>query len=255
MKYKDWENKYVRTDKNSIFKNFFNCGKINNKLSNCDSFKALDKYLKNTYDIKITKGVYNLDFDTVKETIEGIESVFTQFPDVSKTVQRAVARRIKGVMSCSGKRLTFNPDYYTDRQFLLDRCKQQSESGHWIKNSSPASIGVHETAHALEWAMIESNPKYTDENARIIAWNSCSEAEQIVLEAIKRIYQNQGNNGIIKSHYALRKSISSYATDSYSETMAEAFADIYANGIYAEPLSTEIVKVTVEQIKKYKGVI
>ena len=38
-----------------------------------------------------------------------------------------------------------------------------------------------------------------------------------------------------------------------SETMAEAFADVYANGDNANPLSKEIKRLTRLSMNKYKG--
>lgn len=51
----------------------------------------------------------------------------------------------------------------------------------------------------------------------------------------------------------LKQGISRYALDNPSETLAEAFADVYANGKNAHPLSTEIRKLTVERYKHLKG--
>ena len=57
-----------------------------------------------------------------------------------------------------------------------------------------------------------------------------------------------------KKKAELIESISRYASSDASETLAEAFADLYANKSKANPLSQEIYKLTVEQMKKYKGV-
>lgn len=51
----------------------------------------------------------------------------------------------------------------------------------------------------------------------------------------------------------LISNISRYAADNASETMAEAFADIYANGENAQELSKEIKRLTIETLNKYKG--
>ena len=128
-----------------------------------------------------------------------------------------------------------------------------SKIKYWIPNSSIESIGVHEAAHGVEWALIQANPTYSYDFERIIAWNDCTEAKNIVLQASKNIKKTSYGKG--KKNYELKKSISEYAVTTPSETMAEAFADMYANGVNSNPLSQEVYKLTVEQMKKYKGVI
>ncbi|MEG0709492.1 MAG: hypothetical protein RR986_01550 [Longicatena sp.] len=56
-----------------------------------------------------------------------------------------------------------------------------------------------------------------------------------------------------KKKKELVKSISSYAASDAQETLAEAFADVYANGEDANPLSIEIKRITIEKYNSYKG--
>jgi hypothetical protein len=118
-------------------------------------------------------------------------------------------------------------------------------------------MGAHEAAHGVEWALIQNNPIYIDADSnttmsnRVQAWNSCSEAKKIVRQAIDNVrLTDYGTNS---TRYDLIKSISRYATSNYSETMAEAFADVCANGVYANPLSIEIKRLTQLTMNKYKG--
>ena len=126
-----------------------------------------------------------------------------------------------------------------------------SKSRWWIPNSSPASIGAHETGHAVEWLMIESNKSYLYEWQRIDAWNKCTEAKGVVSQACKNIKKTEYGKG--KRNAELISGISRYGQENASETMAEAFADIYANGDNANPLSLEIMRLTKETLSTYEG--
>ena len=100
--------------------------------------------------------------------------------------------------------------------------------------------------------MIQANPTYSCGLERTLAWNNCTEAQNIVSQACKNIKKTPYGKG--KKKAELIESISRYASSDASETLAEAFADLYANKSKANPLSQEIYKLTVERMKKYKGV-
>lgn len=212
-------------------------------------FDGLSAYLNSTYGITMDESLKKLDFEMVKDSIEGVETVIVEYPDVGKLLQKTAITN-SGAMSCTGDILSFNPTYFSDKQ-LIDICDQLSASRFWIQNSSPKSIGVHEAAHGVEWVLIQANPNYTYDFERTMAWNNCSEAKLIVSQACKNIKKTAEG----KTKKELIQSISRYALDNDSDAMAEAFADVFANGSNANPLSVEIKRLTKEQIKKYKGVI
>ena len=68
----------------------------------------------------------------------------------------------------------------------------------------------------------------------------------------KMAHRSTTPSGKGKKNAELIRGISRYATDNASETMAEAFADIYANGENAQELSKEIKRLTLETLNKYK---
>jgi hypothetical protein len=154
-------------------------------------------------------------------------------------------------MSCSGQKISFNPFYFKDNKKLVESCNTQSKSGFWISNASPASIGAHETGHAVEWLMLESNKSYQYDWQRIDAWNKCTEAKGVVSQACKNVKKTEYGKG--KRNFQLIAGVSRYAQENASETMAESFADVYANGENANPLSIEIVRLTKEKLKTYEG--
>ena len=214
-------------------------------------FDTLETYFGQQYQINMNPDVKNLDFDTVQKALHGVDSMLQEFPDVAARLSR-ISTDKSGVMACVGEEITFNPFYFSDANKVKDLCKKY-DGGWWVRNVSPESIGVHETAHAIEWELIQLNSTYLYDAQRIEAWNKCSEAKVIVSQACRNIKKTPYGKG--KKNAELIGGISRYAHDSPSETMAEAFADVYANGKNANPLSVEIRKLTKEQLKKYKGVI
>lgn len=213
-------------------------------------FERLEKYFDKKYNISVDESVKNLDFETCKNVLSGVEYMFKDFPDLADNIS-SVSTSNSGVMCCNGKTISFNPKYFKDTHDFKELCDKCSEVGFWVKNSSPASVGVHETAHAVESFIIKSNPAYEFEFERTMAWNDCTEAKKIVSQACKNIKKTPSGKG--KKNAEIIRGISQYATDSASETMAEAFADVYANGDNAQELSKEIRRLTIETVEKYKG--
>lgn len=220
------------------------------KISETKDFATLDDYLKQRYDISVDKSVKSLDFGSVRNALSGLESVLDKVEGLADTIKKVKTSK-SGVMSCSGENITFNPTYFSDGAKILKSCEDMSSSNWWIKNSSPASIGAHECAHAVEWMMLQKSPSYEYDWQRVDAWNKCTEAKKIVSQACKNVKKTEFGKG--KRNFQLVNSISRYAGETASETMAEAFADVYANGENASPLSIEIERLTMETIKSYEG--
>lgn len=180
----------------------------------------------------------------------GVEAAMRDLPEIGNNI-RSIATFNSGVMCCDGKSVFFNPKYFTDHSTMLDLCKKY-DGGWWVRNVSPASIGYHESAHAFEEILIYANNSYQYGWQRIKAWNDCTEAKVIVSEACKNIKKTLFGKG--KKNDELKGTISQYAKDTASETMAEAYADVFANGSNASPLSLEIVKLAIEHYKVLKGI-
>jgi len=217
-----------------------------------NDFTALDNYLQKAYNISVDKSVKDLSFKSVKDALTGTESVIKKFPGLIGGIKKMVTGK-SGVMSCNGAdgKISFNPFYFKDDKKLLADCERMSNNRWWTKNASPASIGAHEAAHSVEWLMIQTNKTYEYEWQRIEAWNKCTEAKGIVSQACKNVKKTEYGKG--KRNFELISSVSRYAQENASETMAESFADVFANGENASPLSLEIVRLTEEKVKDYEG--
>lgn len=220
------------------------------RVSEAKDFEALDKYLQKAYNVSVEKSVKGLDFGSVRDALAGLETVLDKVPGLKGSL-KTVSTSQSGVMSCGGEKITFNPHYFKAAEKIQKSCADMSASRYWVKNASPASIGAHETAHAVEWMMIHKNPAYEYDWQRIDVWNKCTEAKKIVSQACKNVKKTEFGKG--KRNVELISTISRYAHETASETMAEAFADVYANGKDASPLSVEIERLTLETIKTYEG--
>lgn len=225
------------------------------KIEDCSDFKQLAEHLSGAYGIELSPSVTALNFTACREALKGVESVISEFPELGNYIQK-ITTDSNGVMSCNGKTIAFNPKYFAGEDALnklQETCRVQSGRGFWPKNSVVASIGAHEAGHGVEWILDDTNPNYSFDFQKIIAWDKCTEAKTIVSKAIKNVKSTPYGKG--KKKIDLQNAISGYAARTDSETMAEAFADVYINGKDANPLSVEIKKLTIEKLKKYKGVL
>lgn len=224
---------------------------INLEITQINTHESLSQYMNTKYDIYLDMSISQLNLETVKGALSGVEAVIKEYPDVGNLLKSGIISDL-GVMSCTGSKLLFNPDYFSDNQRLRTICNDMSNRGFWVANASTESIGVHEAAHGVEWALIQANNKqYFTETQKEDAWKKCTEATNIVRKACDNIKKTE--YGVGKSSTELVRSISTYALQSDSETMAEAFADVFANGEKANPLSKEIKYITKEVMNKYKG--
>lgn len=220
------------------------------RLQEIKDFSGLSSYMNTKHGVLLDSSISKLELSTVKGAISGLESVVDEYPSVGDFLKRGITSD-SGVMSCTGSELSFNPEYFKDKTRLADTCKDMSSKKFWIPNASPESIGVHEAAHGVEWALIQANTQYTSDYERINAWNNCTEAGKIVAEACDNVKKTPYGQG--KSSTELVRSISAYAMKDDSETMAESFADVHANGENANPLSKEIKRLTKIFMNKYTG--
>lgn len=145
---------------------------------------------------------------------------------------------------------------FLNRSILLEACTRNEETGFWPKNASVSMIIVHELGHHLldvhnatlhgfsgNYVTKENLDAYRDYAGENLSWNQ-AEIKRIIEEAYKE--WSKTNAG---SEEDFRRSISGYAVGtqsdggvSYTETFAEAVADIFANGDNAAMASKLIVK-------------
>lgn len=147
---------------------------------------------------------------------------------------------------------------FLKRNNLLKTCEDMSETGYWPKNSNITSIVVHELGHQLlavytkeRYGLYEGY--YITEKSKE-AYNSyltdsLSSNQTIAKEVMNMAYNNWKANHPGCDYETFCQSISKYAVGeqddggiSYTETFAEAIADVYLNGENASEASREIEK-------------
>lgn len=251
LSYREWEKKYVKS-KNITIEDKVK-GKARSKTLSEDSkekFEKLNEYFETKYDILIDEPVFELDYDAVEETMNGVEFMIGEFPELGYTLEY-VGTYSDAAMSCDGREIHFNPKHYKNYGKLDELVKYQGEIGNWVKDSDIASTGVHETSHGLEWLLSQLNPDYNTGKEMYDAWDNGLEAKKIVLQAIKDIKNDDAFK--YKSNKEIILELSKNALDNESETLAEAFADIYLHGDNAHHLSLKIKELTHKLLKIYRG--
>lgn len=217
-----------------------------------ENFIQLERELSESFNIELTMPIIKMDFAACKEALDGFETMCLQYPEISNLAKSIRVTR-EDVINFDGEVIRFNPLYFNDIEKLRQVCKKQSASRYWIQDSSPASLMVHDSAHAVERLLINMCPDYTYDFEREDAWNTCKEAGKIVERAVSEMLETEYGRG--KTEHELRQELSRYALQSYSETMAEAFADVYVHGENANPLSIRITEITHEQYDRYKNIL
>lgn len=203
-----------------------------------ESLERVKRKFLSEYDIDIDDGILELNSEVALQAFDGIESMFKLYPDLKDRITD-IGISSHGVMNCSGNKINFNPAYFSDNKKLQEVCSEMSEIGWWPKNSSPASIAVHEMGHAVNWNLIIKNPSYEYDFECVLDWNDQTTAKKIVSEACKKTKKTEFGKG--KKNVELRNSQSQYGATKPAEAIAEAFADLYANKHNANPLSKAIV--------------
>lgn len=198
------------------------------------------------YDIMIDKEVFELNYNGVKETLDGIEEIIKEVPELGEHLDY-IGVYSEEAMSCNGREINFNPEWYSNIEKLKKMVKYQSEIGNWVIDSDIKSTGIHEATHGIEWVLSQINSKYKTGEAKYSAWVQGLDAKYIVessLEALDIMTDGKREKEILK--------ISKIANASYSETMAEAFVDVYLHGNGANKLSLKIKEITMKTLEKYR---
>ena len=236
LRFDEWKER--QSDKSKSFL----MSKVKSKLteaSNDKRYADLSTEWKNDFNIEIDESVKELNYSSVSRALKSLRNMLNQYPEINKYVKR-IATSDNGAMVFrpSKNDISLNPEYFKDSDAYSKLIKEQVRKGYWIKGTTIESDMVHEAAHVLEFVILNRNINYKNTLQKENAWNNCNESEKIVLEA----FNNLRAKDIIKGKMLSRliDNISRYASESYSETMAEAFSDCFINGNSAHEISKEI---------------
>lgn len=236
LRFDEWKER--QSDKSKSFL----MSKVKSKLaeaSNDKRYADLSTEWKNDFNIEIDESVKELNYSSVSRALKSLRNMLNQYPEINKYVNR-ISTSDNGAMVFrpSKNDISLNPEYFKGPDAYSKLIKEQVRKGYWIKGTTIESDMVHEAAHVLEFVFLNRNINYKNTLQKENAWNNCNESEKIVLEA----FNNLRAKGIIKGKKLSRliDDISRYASESYSETMAEAFNDCFINGNSAHEISKEI---------------
>ena len=243
MKYHDWYKKFVNHDK-KIDLQLLNKDDVLKVANNIKNWKKYANEIKSKYDIEIDTSVFDLNLDTVKSSFIGVEKTIKEYPEIKQYIKVLGVTNDDVMASTFDGALLFNKTLYSNSvDDLIKFCNQASDEKLLIPNCTPEVMGIHEGTHFLERHLIEMNKSYSD---KLKAWDNCLESEDIVLTACYNV-KKKSLNYLTDSE--LISNISVYASKTYSETLAESFADVFANSNNANELSKEVKKLTLERLK------
>lgn len=236
LRFDEWKERQSEKSKNFLM------SKVKEKIEKTSSDKRyanLSTEWKNDFNIEIDESVKELNYSSVSRALKSLRNMLNQYPEINKYVKRiSTSEHGAMVFRPNENDISLNPKLFKDPDAYRNLIKEQVERGYWIKGTTIESDMVHESAHVLEFVFLNRNVNYKNTLQKENAWNNCNEAEKIVLEA----FNNLRAKGIIKGKKlsGLIDDISRYASESYSETMAEAFSDCFINGDNAHEISKEI---------------
>lgn len=236
LRFDEWKERQLEKSKSFLM------SKVKEKIEKTSSDKRyadLSTEWKNDFNIEIDESVKELNYSSVSRALKSLRNMLNQYPEINKYVKRiSTSEHGAMVFRPNENDISLNPKFFKDPDAYRNLIKEQVERGYWIKGTTIESDMVHESAHVLEFVFLNRNVNYKNTLQKENAWNNCNEAEKIVLEA----FNNLRAKGIIKGKKlsGLIDDISRYASESYSETMAEAFSDCFINGDNAHEISKEI---------------
>lgn len=227
------------------------------------SAAELEKYMGDKYGIKLDikrrglKGDKN--FSELRDQVAAVEDIMSEFPKAApffKAIDSNEKRRSAAASAGLSGEIHLGTAY-TDTELLKNSYYGSAESGFHPAGTTYKDILAHESGHVLEAALLHkkyglmpgSRPTTTADLATwrnvVRDWNKGAVAKDICTTAYNNISESKRAANITLA----RKGISRYATETYSETIAEAVADYRANKNKANPFSIEIWKELKRQLK------
>ena len=253
MTYKQWQKSFVQGDKDGLQEiSIDDTMKVKEpvveSVEDTQTFAEMQSYMKDNYGITVDDAVGTLDFQSVREGVQGIEYVVKEFPQARSSF-RTIGTKKNGLM-CAGYDgdINFNPGYYQTRKTALWNHgigEGTQPSGLHPKGNNCFGSGSHEAGHILEKALVDKNGG--ESILGRISWNDCTYAKAIVSDACKAAKKLPECKGMRNSE--LKGAISGYAKHDDSECLAEAVCDVCLNGEDAAPLA----KIIWEMLKKELG--
>lgn len=223
--FNDFRKKYLQLPKNA--------DKIkigdSSTIMDMEDFNSYMKYMKDNFNVTVSKDMKNLYFDGVKKSTKGFIDVINEFPPIKKYFEE-ISTSNSGMSSMSYYgTYSFNPNYYEEPEDWFSHLSKYA-----TEDTAFYSTGCHEAGHLIELFIIKEDPH----TGGIYDWMNCENAKEICSEALKNAKKQTG-----KKYNELIGDVSNYALSDRSECLAECVADYMCNGENANILSKEVWKV------------
>ncbi len=186
-----------------------------------------------------TKGVSKI---ALLENFIKANKVLNDFPILKNKIINVQIRENKDYLMAikpkgNGYKLYINKDMFSTKKKVKNEYNNLLKAGETPKGTSYKDILNHELGHATIFEIIKN--KYNN-NLRNMEfdWENNISAKEIVNEALNNIKITDYDK-----RYKAVFNLSKYSLENASETVAEAFADYYANGKKSKKISKEIIKI------------
>ena len=216
-----------------------------NALDSARNINDLEDFARREWGVN-SIDLQGLDFEAVKGTFVAMDEMFRKYPQLKGSV-REIGQGKHGLMSTdspfNGFRIEFNPFEYSDINRIASKYDRLVQEGHFPQGTTYQNGGVHELAHVMHG--IVSVKKSDGMIAATADFNSHATTKRIVNQAWRNVKKEYPKGTRNVDAYRL---ISGYANETRSETVAEAFSDVFSNGENAQPLSIEIVNIVEREL-------
>lgn len=247
MTYEEWKKKFINPTNNVN-------SSVTDRVSihDCETMSEWGDALKHDWGVEnLNKKLNDLDFDALKQTSIEMDKVFKEFPQLKGQVNFISADKA-GWMNTQfdGKTIGINFNETLFKPSAINNLKENYiysvQTKYHPVGTNLYHTGTHELGHAVE-AYIIKNQSFNSMHA-LEDWGSCETAQNIVSRACRSAKKLPSGKGFKNGE--LKQQISRYTLESPSETIAEAFADYFANEKKAQVLSKEIIRIMKEDIKE-----
>lgn len=174
----------------------------------------------------------------VDETLAVFSDFYDEYGFVASDIQLALLKPGVNAMAYydSNGNIAFNKAYFNQAKIAAayERCVKDGFHPSSGNKTAMQAVMAHEIGHGLTQSVAEKMSQYG-------APGLDAAATRIVTEARK----STGHRGVVK----MASKISTYATSSNAEAVAEAVCDVYCNGKGAKRESHAIVKVINKYLK------
>lgn len=204
-----------------------------------ESMQAIKATIKTKWNkrIKFGGGFNKMDLQTAKESFNALDEVINDFEGVAKDLSKFGVQQHSHAFATTTlyyrtekSEINLCKDwYYPDRIAIYQDAFDHCVETHYHPKGTLSSVAVHEMGHAVTNTLAMGVSKEPETYSR-----------ELVMAAAKSLLEHKPTYREVKK---LRLTISGYAAeDEYCETIAESFADYYANRDKAAPFSLEIMK-------------